>query len=58
MTYTFATMAVSGAAFDEIKAKLIEAGYGHAIRDDGVTLDMHGIALVVEEAGDPKVQFG
>ncbi len=48
MTHTYALMEVSRAAFDEIKAKLLAAGYDHAVHDDGATLDMHGIALVVD----------
>jgi hypothetical protein len=49
VTYTFATLEVSKAAYDEIRAKLIEAGYDHAIRQDRgdvETVDMNGIALV------------
>lgn len=45
-TRTFATLEVSGAAYDEIAAKLLEADYGHAFIDDAI--DMHGIALVRE----------
>lgn len=48
MTYTFALMQVSKATYDEIKQKLEEAGYGHAIHDDG-NLDMHGIALTTKD---------
>jgi hypothetical protein len=39
-------MEVSRAAFGEIKQKLIDAAYDHALLDDGATLDMQGIALV------------
>lgn len=49
MTHTFAAMAVSPEAWDEIHGKLRKAAYDHAIlvRDDGTkTLDMHGIGLV------------
>lgn len=42
-TYTFATLDVSAAAYDEIKAKLTEAGYSHAFVDGAI--DMHGIGL-------------
>lgn len=47
MTYTYALMDVSEATYQEIKAKLLEAGYSHALHDgdDGIVLDMHGIAL-------------
>ena len=40
-------MEVSRATFDEIAARLRAAEYDHAFHDDGATLDMHGIALVV-----------
>lgn len=49
---TFALLKVSKAAFDEIRLKLEAAGYGHAFHEDdgGLTIDMHGIALVGPEA--------
>jgi len=47
-TRTYALMSVPRAMFDLVRGKLQEAGYDHAIDDD--SLDMHGIALVVEEA--------
>ena len=53
-TYTYAVLAVSHAAYTEIKAKLEAAGYQHAFhedRDDGIVIDMHGIALSNEEKG-------
>jgi hypothetical protein len=46
-THTFATLEVSAAAYDEIKAKLVEAEYQHAFIDDAI--DMHGIGLVKAE---------
>lgn len=51
-TYTYATMDVSKAAFDEIKTKLTAAGYEDQIRGDGdglLIIDMHGIALTLGE---------
>ena len=50
-TYTYVIMALSEAAFMEIKRKLEEAGYHHAIDEDGehTLLDMHGIALFNED---------
>lgn len=45
-TYTYATMEVTQAVFDEVKARLVEADYKHALHDNGNTLDMHGLALV------------
>ena len=47
-TYTYATMEISKAAWDEIAEKLKEAGYTQAFHDFGRVLDMHGIALVQE----------
>ena len=49
MTYTYATLGVSHAAYTEIKEKLEKAGYSDQFHDDrdgdGVVIDMHGIAL-------------
>jgi hypothetical protein len=42
-------MRVKKKTFEEIKKKLVEAGYAFAIHNDGETLDMHGLALEVEE---------
>lgn len=47
-TYTNASLPVSAQAHQEIRAKLEAAGYEHAIGEDG-RIDMHGIALVVED---------
>jgi hypothetical protein len=47
MTYTCATLEVSQAAYDEIAAKLREAGYDHAFTEDGM-VDMTHIGLVRE----------
>jgi len=43
-THTYAIMKVSKATYDEIERLLQEAGYDHAIMEDGA-LDMHGIAI-------------
>lgn len=48
VTHTFAELEVSAAAYDEIAAKLREAGYDHAFTDEGA-IDMHGIGLVREQ---------
>lgn len=48
MTYTVATMEVSPSTYAEIKKKLEDAGYHHAIDDDG-TIDMTGIGIVAGE---------
>lgn len=39
-------MTVSRATFNEVRAKLVDAGYPHAIHDE--VLDMYGIALEPE----------
>jgi len=44
-THTYAVLAVSKEAYDEIRKKLLQAGYEHAINRDG-EIDMHGIALL------------
>lgn len=50
MTYTVATMEVAPATYDEIRAKLEQAGYQHAIDDNGM-LDMTHIGLVRDPTG-------
>jgi hypothetical protein len=48
MSYTYALLEVSAAAYDEIEAKLREAGHHQAFHQDhevGVVIDMHGVAL-------------
>lgn len=53
MTYTFAIMTVSRSTYDEVKKKLKEAGWEHAIGEDG-HLDMRGVALTTDEAPTDK----
>lgn len=53
MTHTYAIMEVSQKAYDEIRGKLEAAGYSDQIDQDG-SLDMHGIALAVEDV--PKIK--
>jgi len=53
MTHTYALLGVSQGTYNEIRAKLTEAGYQHAFGDDG-EIDMHGIALVVEAPAERK----
>lgn len=48
-THTLATLELSPAAYDEIRAKLEAAGYQHAF--DGGLIDMTGIGL---EREDPR----
>lgn len=47
MTYTYVNLVVSDAAYQEIKGKLLLAGYDWTINEDG-EIDMHGIALVTK----------
>lgn len=55
-THTFAELELSPAAYDEIAAKLREAGYDHAFcdRSEGPpAIDMHGIGVTrAPEAAD------
>jgi hypothetical protein len=47
-TYTYAVLEVDAATYDDIKRRLLAAGYEHAIGNDAdhvETIDMHGIAL-------------
>jgi hypothetical protein len=52
MTYTYAILEVSAAAYEEIAEKLKAAGYQHAFHKDGrdTVIDMHGIALKEQPA--------
>lgn len=57
-THTFAELEVSPGLYDEIRHKLEQAGYQHAIREDG-TIDMQGIGLTrAAEADDPEIAWG
>ncbi len=47
-TRTFTTLPVSPAAYEEIRTKLLAAGYPQTARRDGA-IDMHGIAVVVDQ---------
>jgi hypothetical protein len=54
-THTYVILPLSAAAYREIRAKLIEAGYGHAVQDVGTpdeVIDMHGIAIQREPEED------
>lgn len=58
MTYTYVTMDVSADTYDEIRQKLIAAGYHQALHEQEgrpgfPALDMHGIALTCEEHPTP-----
>lgn len=54
-THTYAVLDVSPAAYGEIRAKLEAADYQHAFHqtDAGMVIDMHGIALRIQD-GPPK----
>lgn len=59
-THTYAELELSQAAYDEIKTKLLAAGYGHALMDGG-TINMHGIGVTREPAeprDDPTCTHG
>lgn len=52
MTHTYVFMQVSKRTYEEIKKKLLDAGYDQALQEDserGIVLDMHGIALAKGE---------
>lgn len=46
MSHSYALMPIPKAVFDDVRGRLKEAGYDHAIHDEGKTLDMHGVALI------------
>jgi hypothetical protein len=50
MTYTFVVLKLSQAAFQEVRDKMVAAGYEHALdrNGDGELVDMHGIAVQAE----------
>lgn len=51
-THTYVTLPVSKAIYDEIRAKLVDAGYEHTFNKEGAdaeVIDMNGIALAIEE---------
>ena len=51
MTHTLSVLELSPAAFNEIHAKLKEAGYDHAILEEpreSTLIDMSGIGVVIE----------
>lgn len=48
-THTVAELALSGAAYDEIRKSLEAAGYQHAFDADGM-IDMTGIGVTRDEA--------
>lgn len=59
MTYTYALLDISAAAYAEIEAALRKASYDHAFHtDDGKSvIDMQGIALRVAESTERRCLF-
>lgn len=56
MTHTYVVLQISKRAFEEIRKKLLEAGYQHAMHDDeehGVLIDMHGLAIA-DQTHEPE----
>ncbi len=45
MTHTYVELEVSVAVFDEIRGRMLAAGYDHVF-SEGRAIDMHGIALI------------
>lgn len=48
-THTYSLLEVSESVYEEIKKKLLDADYGHAINASG-EIDMHGIALIKQQS--------
>ena len=53
-THTYVTLDISRQAYDEIRAKLAAADYGHCFIDEN-TIDMSGIAVQPEAMEDSSV---
>lgn len=54
-THTYVILPLSAGAYREIRAKLMQAGYGHAFQHVGTpeeVIDMHGIAVQREPEDD------
>lgn len=56
-THTYALLPISQAAWDEIAAKLRDAGYRHAFKV-GDVIDMHGIAVLPDGAPQSEEDRG
>lgn len=51
-THTYVVMELSEGAYEEIKQKMLAAGYGHVFHTDsqhGEVIDMHGIAVGLDK---------
>lgn len=53
VTHTVSVLELSKRAYDEIAAKLREAGYDQAFMDTGGLIDMGGIAVQCQQDGLP-----
>lgn len=53
-THTYAIMEVTSPVYEEVRTKLLTAGYKHAVDDDAMHLDMHGVALAPSETAPPE----
>lgn len=58
-THTYAILELSGPAFAEIRTKLAAAGYADAIHpdDDREVIDMHGLAVAMDQSPRPPVDI-
>lgn len=59
MSHTYAILEISKPAYDEIRAKLAEAGYDHAFHSNRAVgsrevIDMHGVALAARRIGQTR----
>jgi hypothetical protein len=58
MTHTYATLEVTRSTFHEIERRLAKVNYQHAFQldknDEVILIDMHGIALTMEDDGEEK----
>jgi hypothetical protein len=52
VSHTYAILQVNPATYRDIEERLRAVNYGHCI--DGGVIDMHGIALQVDPAGEPE----
>jgi hypothetical protein len=55
VTYTYVLLEVPKVFYDQVRTKLVDAGYNQAVHDEteyGECLDMHGIALVAQADED------
>ena len=53
MTHTYVELEVSATVFEEIRGRLLAAGYDPVL-NEGRAIDMHGIALVKHDGDDQE----